>query len=125
MPTGADWVDLNDAFPPLSQGNNRTWNIWFDRDGPAKANDFARHWERYRLLGSASTEPGIGAAAPVGPAPRSFGEFIATPLLSSQGSTVSRISRKNERIFTDPNFSPISRRAKRSPPRELDDDIVA
>jgi hypothetical protein len=47
------WLDSD----PNTKGNNRTWNIWFDPDGPVKANDFARKWSRYRLVGDVSTVP--------------------------------------------------------------------
>lgn len=45
------WLDST----PNTKGNNRTWNVWFDPDGPSKANDFARKWNQYRLAGEVST----------------------------------------------------------------------
>ncbi|WP_370154425.1 hypothetical protein [Ferrovibrio sp.] len=39
-----------------TKGNNRTWNLWFDENGPEKANGFARRWSKYRLGGSSHTE---------------------------------------------------------------------
>lgn len=43
--THKDWLASN----PNTKGDNRTWNIWFDDDGVAKANGFARHWAEYKL----------------------------------------------------------------------------
>ena len=47
-----DWLNSN----PSTKGENRTWNIWFDDDGPSKSNGFARKWAEYRLTGSATTK---------------------------------------------------------------------
>jgi hypothetical protein len=46
--THEDWLASN----PKTKGENRTWNIWFDDSGPAKASGFARKWAEYRLAGS-------------------------------------------------------------------------
>lgn len=43
--THAQWLASN----PSTKGQNRTWNLWFDDNGPAKANGFARTWASYRL----------------------------------------------------------------------------
>jgi hypothetical protein len=40
-----EWLRSN----PDTNGKNRTWNLWFDDDGPAKANGFAEKWAKYRL----------------------------------------------------------------------------
>lgn len=45
-----DWLASN----PLTKGNNRTWNIWFD-DGPAMSGGFANKWAEYRLPTKIST----------------------------------------------------------------------
>lgn len=45
------WLESN----PNTRGANTTWNLWFDDDGPAKANGFARKWSEYRLPGDAET----------------------------------------------------------------------
>lgn len=37
------------ASNPNTRGGNRTWNLWFKKDAPSKANDYATKWERYRL----------------------------------------------------------------------------
>lgn len=44
----ADWLASN----PETKGENRTWNIWFSDDAPAKSNGFARKWAKYRLPGT-------------------------------------------------------------------------
>lgn len=49
--THQEWLDTN----PNTKGNNRTWNVWFDPDGPPKANDFGQKWGQYRLVGEMST----------------------------------------------------------------------
>lgn len=41
----AEWLRSN----PTTNGQNRTWNLWFDDDGPGKANGFGRKWSEYRL----------------------------------------------------------------------------
>jgi hypothetical protein len=45
------WLDTS----PITKGDNRTWNLWFDENGPAKANDFAKKWAQFRLPGEAET----------------------------------------------------------------------
>jgi hypothetical protein len=45
--THEEWLASN----PNTKGQNRTWNLWFDDDGPAKANGFAHKWAEYRLPG--------------------------------------------------------------------------
>ncbi|HEY6250055.1 MAG TPA: hypothetical protein VI685_08840 [Candidatus Angelobacter sp.] len=54
--THQEWLDTN----PNTRGSNTTWNLWFDRDGPAKANDFATEWIEYRLNGEATHPGGLG-----------------------------------------------------------------
>ena len=49
--THADWLATN----PNTKGSNTTWNLWFDPDGPAKANDFAKKWETYRIPSDVTT----------------------------------------------------------------------
>ena len=43
--THKEWLDGN----PKTGGDNKTWNLWFKSDGPGKANDYARKWQRYKL----------------------------------------------------------------------------
>jgi hypothetical protein len=43
--THQEWLDGN----PKTGGDNKTWNLWFKSDGPGKANDYARKWQRYKL----------------------------------------------------------------------------
>jgi hypothetical protein len=45
--THQEWLDGN----PKTGGENKTWNLWFRADGPDKANDYARKWQRYKLNG--------------------------------------------------------------------------
>jgi hypothetical protein len=47
------WLDTN----PNTNGDNRTWNLWFSDSGPAKANGFHTHWKKYLLKGAAEAEP--------------------------------------------------------------------
>lgn len=47
-----DWLASN----PSTKGENRTWNIWFDDDGPSKSSGYAKKWAAYRLAGSATTQ---------------------------------------------------------------------
>jgi hypothetical protein len=46
--THGEWLKSG----PATKGNNKTWNIWFDDDGPEKANGFAKKWARYLLADS-------------------------------------------------------------------------
>ena len=46
--THKEWLASN----PNTRGDNRTWNLWFDDEGPSKANGFADKWANYRLNGS-------------------------------------------------------------------------
>jgi hypothetical protein len=41
---------------PNTKGNNKTWNLWFCSDGPAKANNFDAHWRQYLLAGDVRTD---------------------------------------------------------------------
>jgi hypothetical protein len=43
------WLETN----PNTKGDNRTWNLWFSENGPAKANGFHIHWKKYLLKGNA------------------------------------------------------------------------
>ncbi len=53
--THQEWLDTN----PNTNGSNTTWNLWFDQEAPAKANDFATKWSKYRLEGDGeATQPG-------------------------------------------------------------------
>jgi hypothetical protein len=45
------WLDTR----PDTHGDNKTWNLWFCSDGPAKANNFDAHWNQYLLKGDADT----------------------------------------------------------------------
>lgn len=48
----AEWLRSN----PATKGQNRTWNIWFDEEGPSKSNGFGRKWAQYRLSGKDGVE---------------------------------------------------------------------
>lgn len=43
--THEEWLAGN----PNTKGENRTWNLWFGKDAPPKANDYATKWAKYRL----------------------------------------------------------------------------
>jgi hypothetical protein len=43
--THRTWLETN----PNTRGGNTTWNLWFDENGPSKANDFATKWKQYLL----------------------------------------------------------------------------
>jgi len=47
------WLDTN----PNTKGDNRTWNLWFSENGPAKANNFHVRWKKYLLTGDADAQP--------------------------------------------------------------------
>lgn len=61
--THREWL----ASGPNTKGDNRTWNLWFDDNGPEKANAFARKWAKYRLSGTALTS-NVNSPSPVTPA---------------------------------------------------------
>jgi hypothetical protein len=46
------WLDSS----PNTNGDNRTWNLWFRKNGPEKANDFETKWSQFRLQGEADTQ---------------------------------------------------------------------
>ncbi len=48
--THQEWLNGN----PKTGGDNKTWNLWFKADGPEKANDYARKWQRYKLKAAAA-----------------------------------------------------------------------
>jgi hypothetical protein len=52
--THKEWLASN----PKTGGDNRTWNLWFKADGPDKANDYARKWQRYKLTTTSVIEAG-------------------------------------------------------------------
>jgi hypothetical protein len=52
------WLATN----PNTKGDNRTWNLWFNENGPKKANGFHNHWSKYLLKGSADVEQAPAAA---------------------------------------------------------------
>jgi hypothetical protein len=60
--THQEWLGTN----PNTKGGNTTWNLWFDQDGPAKANDFAAKWSKYRLEGEATQPAGLGETSEPG-----------------------------------------------------------
>jgi hypothetical protein len=43
--THAEWLAGN----PNTKGDNKTWNLWFNKDAPTEANDYATKWAKYRL----------------------------------------------------------------------------
>jgi hypothetical protein len=58
--THAEWL----ATRPNTKGQNTTWNLWFKRDAPGKANDYATKWARYKLDSSIEVRESNGSAAP-------------------------------------------------------------
>lgn len=69
-----DWLASN----PSTKGENRTWAIWFDDDGPAKSGGFARIWVEYRLKGSANAQISLESRADsLTRSTASLGEVIA------------------------------------------------
>lgn len=52
-----DWLASN----PATNGENRTWAIWFDDDGPVRSRGFAQKWDEYRLQGSANAQVSPGS----------------------------------------------------------------
>jgi hypothetical protein len=71
--THAQWLAAN----PATKGRNKTWNLWFDDDAPSKASGYARLWEKYRLAGSAISNPAAPAPESADAKPQSLGEVIA------------------------------------------------
>ncbi len=55
--THKEWLASN----PKTKGANTTWNLWFRKDAPGKANDFATKWANYRLKGEVTTDGKISA----------------------------------------------------------------
>ncbi len=49
--THRSWLATN----PNTKGGNTTWNLWFDKGGPEKANNYGDKWAKYRLEGDVST----------------------------------------------------------------------
>jgi hypothetical protein len=72
--THKEWL----ATRPNTKGDNRTWNLWFNKDGPSKANNFAEKWSQYRLSGSASAGLAVaaGSLSSTSP-PMKLGDVIA------------------------------------------------
>lgn len=56
------------ASDPNTKGENNTWNIWFKKDAPAKANDYGTTWAKYRL--------DARSIAPKSPAARDVGQGL-------------------------------------------------
>jgi hypothetical protein len=73
--THKDWL----ATRPNTKGDNRTWNLWFNKAGPSKSNNFAEKWSEYRLGGSAVAGMATTAAGSVAsaPPPMKLGDVIA------------------------------------------------
>jgi hypothetical protein len=72
--THKEWLASN----PSTKGENRTWNIWFDDDGPTKANGFAKKWSKYRVQGSATARPSHeNQIEDTSNSPATLGEVIA------------------------------------------------
>jgi len=55
----AEWLASN----PNTRGENRTWNVWFNK--ATMAGGFAEKWAQYRLPGSASTSTAMSAPTSV------------------------------------------------------------
>jgi hypothetical protein len=43
--THREWLATN----PNTKGQNTTWNLWFRKDAPGKASDYASKWARHKL----------------------------------------------------------------------------
>ena len=43
--THREWL----GTAPNTKGQNTTWNLWFRKDAPGKANDYATKWAKYKL----------------------------------------------------------------------------
>jgi hypothetical protein len=56
--THQEWLSTN----PQTNGSNTTWNLWFDSNGPRKANDFGLQWSKYRLAGEGTTVQPVALA---------------------------------------------------------------
>jgi hypothetical protein len=60
--THREWL----ATQPNTKGQNTTWNLWFRKDAPGKANDYATKWARYKLQGVVEvverTSPSVSGA---------------------------------------------------------------
>lgn len=65
------WRESN----PNTSGNNRTWNLWFGADGPAKANNYAEVWRTYRVEAAAAVPP---ATSPVAEPGQKLADVIAS-----------------------------------------------
>jgi hypothetical protein len=76
------WLDTS----PNTKGSNNTWNLWFDDDGPAKANGFAKKWAQFRLPGEAETSQAVD--------------------LESDGSVKSEVEIARQRISKAAGISP-------------------
>ena len=59
--THKQWLSTN----PNTNGSNTTWNLWFDQSGPAKANDFATKWAKYRLNGEGESGHVVNGREPI------------------------------------------------------------
>lgn len=56
--THNDWLAGN----PNTKGDNKTWNLWFKKDAPTKANDYGTKWSKYRLdVSVVATQPIVTA----------------------------------------------------------------
>jgi hypothetical protein len=92
--THKEWL----ATRPNTKGDNRTWNLWFNKYGPSKASNFAEKWQQYRLPGSASA--GLPApAASSSSAPVKLGDVIAAAKL--QIAEAAGVSTDSVRITID------------------------
>jgi hypothetical protein len=92
--THKGWLATN----PNTKGDNRTWNLWFNKDGPSKANDFAEKWQQYRLTGSASAGLPIASPSSASP-PMKLGEVIA--LAKAQIAEAAGVSAERVKITID------------------------
>ncbi len=59
--THGEWL----ATQPNTKGRNTTWNLWFKKDAPGKANDYAAKWARYKLDSTVEVAESPAALAPV------------------------------------------------------------
>jgi len=92
--THKEWL----ASDPNTKGDNRTWNLWFNKYGPSKANNFAEKWQEYRLAGSASAGLSVASALSASPAMK-LGDVIA--LAKVQIAEAAGVSAERVKITID------------------------
>jgi hypothetical protein len=92
--THKDWLATN----PNTKGQNRTWNLWFNKQGPSIADNFFEKWRQYRLEGSASAGFAIEYPSPSASGPK-LADVIA--LAKAQIAEAAGISADHVKITID------------------------